>query len=388
MKKRIVFRLISLFTILLFLLTSLGQVAYAAKKPGPSTTPTITLVTPSISPTLNVGETLSFKVSVKYSGTGQLTWTKSANLTQTQAPVKKAGTYTAAYSFKATAPGVFPESVIISVPASSVTPATFNANFTVAGQPKYLALGDSIPYGRYYTSLFNYLGGGTDTNSYVEQLAALWGITSVNFTDASQSGYNASEVYSQLSSLTSKIEAADVITLAVGGNDIMDAAARDLTGIDKHDIDWATADAGRDSFDNYWPLIIDGIESINPDVTLIVMTVYNPYHRDDVYNGLNYYDKVDPYFSADSGADPGINFLIRNTMSLDDSGLYWSPDLISGDFDYRVADVYTAFNSYGDGYDDKDAFTGFYQSFSDPHPNQLGQNFIYNLHKALLGSVN
>lgn len=79
------------------------------------------------------------------------------------------------------------------------------------------------------------------------------------------------------------------MSLSVGGNDIMDAAARTASGLDKHDIDWALADAGRDSFQQYWPLIIDRVEEWNPDVTLIVMTIYNPYHTDDVYNGINYY---------------------------------------------------------------------------------------------------
>lgn len=71
-------------------------------------------------------------------------------------------------------------------------------------------------------------------------------------------------------------------------------------------------------------------------------------------------------------------------MALDNTGTYWPEDLIPDSFDYRVADVYQAFNSYGDGYDDKDALTGFYSSFCDPHPRQLGQNLIFSVHWALL----
>lgn len=99
----------------------------------------------------------------------------------------------------------------------------------------------------------------------------------------------------------------------------MDAAGRTLSGLDKHDIDWTLADAGRDSFQKYWPQIIDRIEAWNLDVTLTVMTVYNPYHTTDVYKGTNYYNKADPYFSADDGDDPGLNHIIRNLMTLDNA---------------------------------------------------------------------
>lgn len=50
-------------------------------------------------------------------------------------------------------------------------------------------------------------------------------------------------------------------------------------------------------------------------------------------------------------------------MTLDNNGSYWSANLIDDGFDYRVADVCGRFNTYGDGYNDKDAFTGFYPVF-------------------------
>lgn len=378
--KRLI-RLSTFLTLFLFLVLSLGQLAYA--KPAPSTA--LTFSTPNLTQTVNVGDTVDFKVSVKYTDPTKLTWSPSSNLEKTVSPYKTGKTITEEYRFTASEAGTFPETVTVT---DGVKTGVFKATFTVLGPPpaprKYLALGDSIPYGRYYTDAINYVLGGTNTTSYIEQLAGLMGIDAGNFIDASRSGYNAWEVYGQLASLESAIRAADIISLSVGGNDIMDAAARTLSGLDKHDIDWTLADAGRDSFQQYWPLIIDRIETWNPEVTLIVMTVYNPYHTTDVYNGTNYYNKVDPYFSADDGADPGLNHIIRNLMTLDNSGAYWAADLIADDFDYRVADVYQAFNNYGDGLDDKDAFTGFYRSFCDPHPNQTGQNFIYTQHKVLL----
>lgn len=236
---------------------------------------------------------------------------------------------------------------------------------------KYVALGDSIPYGYYYTSLWNYLFGGTDTDSYAEQLARALGVASVDFFDASVSGYNTVEVYNQINTIIDEISAADVITLCVGANDIMDAAGRGTTGLLKYDINWSVADAGRDSFELYWPQVIDRIETLNPDVTLVVMTIYNPYRLTD-----SYFNLVDPYFSASSGADFGLNHIIENTMSLDNSA--WG-NKIADNFNYKVADVYDAFNAHTN----KDSLTGFYRSFCDPHPNQLGQNVIFEEHMKL-----
>jgi len=238
---------------------------------------------------------------------------------------------------------------------------------------KYVALGDSIPYGRYYTSALNYLFGGTDTDSYVEQLARSLGVASVDFFDASVSGYNTVEVYNQINTIINEISAADVITLCVGANDIMDAAGRGSSGLLKYDINWTVANNGRDSFQLYWPQLINRIETLNPDVTLVVMTIYNPYRLTD-----SYYNLVDPYFSASTGSELGLNYIIENTLTLEDTD--WS-DLLAEDFDYRVADVYDAFNAHSN----KDSLTGFYRSFCDPHPNQLGQTVIFNEHLKLMG---
>lgn len=256
---------------------------------------------------------------------------------------------------------------------SSAT-VTITVNDVVSEPLKYVALGDSIPYGTYYTSAWNYLLGGTDTDSYVEQLAWAMNVESGNFIDASVSGHNTIDVLNQIDSMTAAISAADVITLCVGANDIMDAAARDFYGLDKYDIDWSVADSGRDNFEQYWPQLIDKIENLNSDVTLVVMTIYNPYRVSD-----SYYELVDPYFSSDVQGDMGLNYIINNTMSLDAS---WG-DLIHENFDYRIADVYTAFNEH----ENKDSLTGFYRSFCDPHPNQLGQDVIFDAHSQWMSDI-
>lgn len=233
----------------------------------------------------------------------------------------------------------------------------------------YVALGDSIPYGSYYTSLWNYLFGGTDTFSYVEQLSN--SINSTSFYDESASGYNSDDILEQINELSSVISEADVITLCVGANDIMDAASRSISGLDKYDIDWDMANSGRDSFEANWPQIVDSIENMNPDVTLVVMTIYNPYHTDDPY-----YNLVNPYFSSTDENHYGLNYIINHTEEL-------YGHLLDESFDYRLVDVYEGFNNHPD----MDSLTGFYDEFCDPHPNQAGQNLIYDLHMVEMSDI-
>lgn len=113
--------------------------------------------------------------------------------------------------------------------------------------------------------------------------------------------------------------------------------------------------------------MIDRIENLNPDVTLVVMTIYNPYHISD-----SYYSLVDPYFSNSTG-ELGLNYIIKNTTQLYDANL-------EDDLNYQVVDIYKAFNDYPN----KDSLTGFYSSFCDPHQNQSGQNLICAEHLKVL----
>ena len=240
---------------------------------------------------------------------------------------------------------------------------------TFSGDLVYVALGDSIPDGYYYTSLWNYLGGGTDSYSYIEQFRDALGILPANYHDESVSGYNTIDVVNQLANTTIRtaIAQADVITLCIGANEIMDAAPRTLSGLDKVNVNWAQADLGRDTFETNWIAIIDGIEALNPDVTLIVMTIYNPYRTTETI-----YPTVNAYFESTTAGDYGLNYIIRNTETLYDP-------LLDDDFDYRIADVYSAFNASAN----KDSLTGFYSSFCDPHPNQTGQNLLFATHMSV-----
>lgn len=242
-------------------------------------------------------------------------------------------------------------------------------------EPIYVALGDSIPYGRYYASLIDYLfNGGTDTNSYVEQLKSYMNIKDDHFYDMSVSGYNTYEVLDQLDITfnANTVAQADIITLCVGANDIMDAVPRTFWGLDKYNINYDLASQGRDEFERDWVELILKIEGLNPDVELVVMTIYNPYHIEEVI-----YPLVDDYFTSDVEGDCGINYIMANMGTV--YSTYENIEDLNG-FDYKVADVYAAFKES----DDYDIYTGFYNKFCDPHPNQLGHNLIFQVHKAVL----
>lgn len=247
----------------------------------------------------------------------------------------------------------------------------------------YLALGDSIPEGTYYRNIWDYIFGGTDSNSYIEQFADF--LQADIYEDRSVSGYNAIDVYNILNGIydsdyndahskqdvKSLVESADVITLCVGANDIMDAAPRKTSGLDKYSINFEVADQGLENFTNDWPRIIDSIYALNNDVTLIVMTIYNPFRETD-----EIYSQIDSYF-------------INNGVGMNDIIINHDTSAYVATFEYKVADVYAEFNDnhFVDPLTGrimlKDELTGFYNSFCDPHPNQYGQNLIFDVHQEV-----
>ncbi|MBI9012983.1 MAG: hypothetical protein JEZ08_12190 [Clostridiales bacterium] len=250
------------------------------------------------------------------------------------------------------------------------------------GEIIYVALGDSIPSG--------VSGSGFVATNYTEKISDLLGtVENETYVNRSVSGFNAIDVYDilngrynteynetgMLHDVESWIINADVITLCIGANDIMDAVPRTgfLGSLDKYDIQWQTADAGLENFETYWHQIINRIEELNPDVTLITMTIYNPYRTTD-----SYYELVDPYFTSADQSKYGINHIIKETKNL------YSQEL-EADFDYRFVDIYTEFNNHSN----KDSLTGFYNKIfgidvCDPHPNQAGHDFIYLNHELIL----
>lgn len=237
---------------LILIISSTSSIAYAAK---PGTLTKVDITTLDFQKTLSSGEYYDFEVIAKYGSSKSLVWSSSGNLTLISGPTAIKKQEKAHFKFSQTIPGTYNEFVTVTDGNgySDTLRATFTVEGTVPVDPlKYVALGDSIPSGIYYTSIWNYLIGGTDSYSYVEQLADYMDVDPENFVDASVSGYNTVDVYNQISRMTEAIRDADIITLCVGANDIMDAAGRGSSGLLKYTINWGTADTGRDNFEFYW----------------------------------------------------------------------------------------------------------------------------------------
>ena len=245
----------------------------------------------------------------------------------------------------------------------------------------YVALGDSIPSGVSYEGSLT----AKTLESYSDKLAIRFDLANNQFEyfDYAVSGYNAIDVYNQVnnSAYQNAISQADVITLCVGANDIMDAAKRNWTGsINFYSIDWIKADAGRLAFEVYWPQIIRKIQMLNPDVDLMVSTIYNPYNKNDAktYNkvsgqnaSLLIHDQVDLYLWNDTQSKLGLNTIIANYHIATPLTL-----------NYIVINVHELFES--NYLNSKGSVTGFYGNWvQDPHPDKNGQKVIYDLHVAI-----
>lgn len=355
---------------------SVLQIQVDAGKPS-TPSPTFTITASKNNTTIKVDVTDTITLTTVYSG--GLKWSASTTLgtcsieENSGAPNHSATlTYSSSMTGKGTLTVTATDSANRKIKSSITLKFTVEAaDVPVEDKLVYVALGDSIPYGTYNTSLFNYLVGGTDSNSYIEQLRDQLNVDTASYYDKSVSGYTTTDVLKQLKDTTTSalavqnaVKSADLITLCIGANDIMNAAARTMSGLDKYNINWTVADAGRDTFELNWSQIVDTIENLNPDVTLIVMTIYNPYRLSDTY-----YTLVDRYFSDTTIGNFGLNYIINQTETL-------YGDLFNPDFKYEVADVYTAFNTSSV----KDTLTGFYRTFCDPHPNQTGHNLVYSVH--------
>lgn len=257
----------------------------------------------------------------------------------------------------------------------------------IPGSYVYVALGDSIPFGTSYEPLF----GPNPSESYTDKFFNYLKTKYVNptYIDYSMSGDTSGDLLSDLylADVQAAVRTADVITLCIGSNDIMDAAKRKFIGIDFYDVDIDKANDGRATFQTNWPLIIQQINTLNPDVQLLVTTLYNPYNISDLGTNTHIdtstpitpvdhttpmYQLVNQYFWNDSPGALGLNTIITK---------YPLNPVTPLTLTYKVVDVYSHFEDvYGDN---KGAVTGFYNNYvQDPHPDANGHNVIFELHKT------
>lgn len=222
----------------------------------------------------------------------------------------------------------------------------------------YVALGDSVATGS--------TSRGT-TTSYVYGFYDYLKLkdSTATMKNLSNDGDKSTDLLRRLGedTFSAEVKKADIITLTIGGNNIMDAArASGFSSIDNY-----LAEAGTIAFEAEYNLIIQAIRKLNPTAEIIAVTLYNP------YNSI----KITGYSN-----DPVLRVEAENYISRINAKITG----ISNDSRYRVVDVHNYFKL---NYADKGkmgSVTYFYPfywfSFTrDPHPNQTGQNVITNLHK-------
>ncbi len=231
---------------------------------------------------------------------------------------------------------------------------------------RYVALGDSIATGTIYS-------GKTITTyvTYFHQYLKSFGndVTLQNFsTDGDRTNELLSKILNNTSGIADAISSADVITISIGGNNLMQAAkdSSALGGYNFNKINMAVAQQGAADFAAQFPQIIDKINELNPDAKVIVMSIFNPYNESD----QALHNTCDSFLSGG-----GINDIIYNNAGTK----------------YKVADVYSSFDPYAKANNMK-AVTYFYASdfwgklTRNPHPNAAGQNIITQLHQSAYGS--
>lgn len=269
---------------------------------------------------------------------------------------------TGAFSWTPAEAGTYNTSIEVS-DGSLTSTDTFTITVTEAStgptEIRYVSLGDSIATGT-TTPLTS------PTNPYVDQfesyLNSIYDIP-VYRSAFESDGDRTNELLSDLKTNTtirSAVDAADVITISIGGNNLMQAC-KTWIGYDFFNPDLDEANQGYADFVSQYDDIMRELRLLNEDATVIVMSLYNPYNTADTYM----HTLVDGYYFKSDGS--GMNDLIFS---------------YADDFNYLVADAFTAFDAYSNGQMDEVTFMYPDSWLRNPHPTQFGQNMLFDLHQA------
>ena len=260
---------------------------------------------------------------------------------------------------------------------------------------QYLALGDSITTG-YAT------GGSEIENPFADQVAEGLGYTMTNL---AEDGETTASLLAKMQ--TTDVSAADLITLTIGGNDLMGAlygylAAKynegreedqklDAAGVQEALISgdpgflhfaatelpgFAASEQAREAltaFTGNLTAIVAAVRAANPDVTLLVATQYNPYR----YLGKQYGEVVPQAQTISDGFEAGLAVLNGAIAAAGQTGAF------------EIVDVYAAFETAVEA-----GINPCNPSFTPPltinldfHPNQTGHDLIAAAVKTALGQT-
>jgi lysophospholipase L1-like esterase len=223
----------------------------------------------------------------------------------------------------------------------------------------YVALGDSIGTGAtsrgttssYVVGFYNYL---VNANPDV----------SVTMKNLSTNGDDSSDLLGKLradTNCTGDVAKATILTLNIGGNNVLPAGESSFSKIDH-----VVAEEGTLRFESEYPLIIEEIRRCNATVEIITMTLFNPYNSISIryYEGDPILHQEVEFYAA------RINAKIRGIS----------------DSKYRFAEVHDIWKTKYADVGKMGSVTYFYPSAlfkftRDPHPNQTGQNELTELMK-------
>lgn len=221
---------------------------------------------------------------------------------------------------------------------------------------RYLALGDSIATGTitYWTKTKSY------AQYLYDQMRKNKPQANIIFVNLATDGDTSQHLLYKLlhwKFLQKMVEKADIITLSIGGNDIMRAA--NIPGFCQ--INWHMADYSSTRFCTNWGKIILKMRELNPHCRIITNTLYNPYNETSF---LHPWERMDTGLHEKAQTYIGrINdFLINNQGIL-----------------YEVAPVHEEFLKFSQGkmahmvclYPQNGAYL-----FRNPHPNDQGHQKI------------
>ena len=236
---------------------------------------------------------------------------------------------------------------------------------------RYVSLGDSIATGTTTPVTADTLPYSDQFETYLRDSSP--GVNVIR-SEFEADGDRTNELYDKLGlgdfsstavtdqNLINAVENADVITLSIGGNNLMQACKTGnwLQPYDFFNPDIDIANQGYADFMNQYDDIVAKIYELNSDAVVIVMTQYNPYNTTD----QDMHNLVDGYFIGSTASNDGMNDLING---------------LADTYHYSIADVYTEFDRYNTN---MGAVTLLYPDSltRNPHPNQYGQNLIEGLH--------
>ena len=222
--------------------------------------------------------------------------------------------------------------------------------FGAGGRLRDTALGDSIAAGYGATNRYGYV------NYFRDFLLTL--APRVDLSNDAVPGLNSSGLLFELrysSTVRDDIRRADVLTVSIGGNNLLPCASNNYSTLNT-----LCAYAGVAAFRYDWPRMLSTIRAdIGARASLLVLTLYNPYRGDEAN-----YATADTYIEQ-------INAAIQNAS-------YRST------YNYKVADAHTDFQGkFADGSWKVCSWTHFCEANRDPHPNDSGHRELARLHQAI-----